>query len=99
MLVGHSMGGFVTMEALRTLSLRGEKHVLRRITALLLAAPDIDLDVFEKQIRDIDPMPRPTAVMTSRSDRALGVSSFITGGHARVGTAPAFRYFRNTGSR
>ncbi|MGN6448099.1 alpha/beta hydrolase [Brucella intermedia] len=84
-LVGHSMGGFVTMEALRTLSLRGEKHVLRRITALLLAAPDIDLDVFEKQIRDIDPMPRPTAVMTSRSDRALGVSSFITGGHARVG--------------
>ncbi|MFQ0813106.1 hypothetical protein AVM02_15580 [Brucella anthropi] len=84
-LVAHSMGSFVTMEALRTLSLQGEKNVLRRITALLLAAPDIDLDVFERQIRDIDPLPHPIAVMTSRSDRALSVSSFITGGHARVG--------------
>ncbi|WP_439272032.1 alpha/beta hydrolase [Pseudochrobactrum sp. HB0163] len=84
LLVGHSMGSFVTMEALRTLALNEEATTLKRINNVLLAAPDIDLDVFEKQIRDIVPMP-PMAVMVSRNDSALTISGRITGGHARVG--------------
>lgn len=84
LLVGHSMGGFVTMEALRTLSLNNEKNALSRLTNVLLAAPDIDLNVFEKQVQDLNPMP-PITVLASRNDGALNISGRITGGHARVG--------------
>lgn len=84
LLVGHSMGGFVTMEALRTLSLNEEQATLKRLTNVLLAAPDIDLNVFEKQVQDLNPMP-PITVMASRNDGALNISGRITGGHARVG--------------
>lgn len=84
LLVGHSMGGFVTMEALRTLSLNEEQTTLKRLTNVLLAAPDIDLNVFEKQVQDLNPMP-PITVMASRNDGALNISGRITGGHARVG--------------
>ncbi len=84
LLVGHSMGSFVTMEALRTLALNEEAAALKRLNNVLLAAPDIDLDVFEKQVKDITPMP-PMAVMVSRNDGALNISGRITGGHSRVG--------------
>ncbi|MBX8799195.1 alpha/beta fold hydrolase [Ochrobactrum sp. MR28] len=84
LLVGHSMGSFVTMEALRTLSLNEEQRTLNRLTNVLLAAPDIDLNVFENQVKDVKPLP-PMSVMVSRNDSALNISGRITGGHARVG--------------
>ncbi|MCF7646539.1 alpha/beta fold hydrolase [Bacillus subtilis] len=84
LLVGHSMGSFVTMEALRTLSLNEEQRTLKRLTNVLLAAPDIDLNVFENQVKDVKPLP-PMGVMVSRNDSALNISGRITGGHARVG--------------
>lgn len=84
LLVGHSMGSFVTMEALRTLSLNEKQTTLKRLTNVLLAAPDIDLDLFEKQVKDVKPLP-PMGVMVSRNDSALNISGRITGGHARVG--------------
>jgi esterase/lipase superfamily enzyme len=84
LLVGHSMGSFVTMEALRTLSLNEEQRTLNRLTNVLLAAPDIDLNVFENQVKDVKPLP-PMGVMVSRNDSALNISGRITGGHARVG--------------
>lgn len=84
LLVGHSMGSFVTMEALRTLSLNEKQSTLKRLNNVLLAAPDIDLDLFEKQIKDVKPLPQ-MGVMVSRNDSALNISGRITGGHARVG--------------
>lgn len=85
LLIGHSMGSYVVMEALRTLSLNEEVGALKAITNVMLAAPDIDLDVFEMQVKDIHPLPMPFVILVSRKDSALNISGRITGGHARVG--------------
>ncbi|WP_183228189.1 alpha/beta fold hydrolase [Bartonella callosciuri] len=83
--IAHSMGNFVIMEAFRTLALQGKYKPIRRITSFLMAAPDIDVDVFEHQLNDIKRLPQPTAILVSRADKALAVSGRLTGGHHRVG--------------
>ncbi|MGI2036101.1 alpha/beta hydrolase [Rhizobium panacihumi] len=94
-IIGHSMGGFVTMEALRTLALSQERKTLKRLNHIVLAAPDIDLDVFENQLAEIGP-PLPMSVVVSRRDNALGVSSVLTGG-ARLGDGTAIERMRRRG--
>ena len=96
LLIGHSMGSFVTMEALRTLSLNEEQATLKRLTNVLLAAPDIDLNVFEKQVKDVKPLP-PMGVMVSRNDSALNISGRITGGHSRVGDGSSIETLQKYG--
>lgn len=85
-LVGHSMGAYVVMEALRELAQTGHRDVLRRVGGVVLAAPDIDVDVFQSQVRDIGELPLPFVIVVSRRDRALGFSRRIAGGHPRVGS-------------
>lgn len=46
---GHSMGGWLVMEALRQLRFEGRSDVIAKLQ-VVLAAPDIDADVFRKQI-------------------------------------------------
>lgn len=83
-LLGHSMGGFLVMEAVRQLKLQGRDDVLRKLM-VVLAAPDIDLDVFTAQLRDIGKLETPITVLVSKVDRALFASSLISGERARVG--------------
>lgn len=85
-LVGHSMGAYVVMEALRDLAITGRTNVLKRLRGVLLAAPDIDVDVFQTQVRDIKTLPLPFTIIVSRRDRALSISRRIAGGHPRVGS-------------
>jgi esterase/lipase superfamily enzyme len=59
LLVGHSMGSFVVMEALTKLAKTRHRDVLRRLSGVMLAAPDIDVDVFQAQAADIGQLPRP----------------------------------------
>ncbi len=96
-LVGHSMGSMVVMEALRTLALSGRREPIDRLTSVMLAAPDVDVDVFQEQVRDIGKLPRPFAVLVSREDRALDISSRITGGHPRVGGGSDIAMLRENG--
>ena len=84
-LLGHSMGGFLVMEALRTASLRGDTGLLRSLEATILAAPDIDVDVFNQQLDALQPMPEPFIVMVSSKDRALQLGNRLRGGSPRVG--------------
>ena len=83
--VAHSMGTLLTMEAVRQLSLANKKSVLRKISPLVLASPDIDEDVFASQVAVIDPKPDPFLVLASRKDKALKLSRDLRGGTARVG--------------
>lgn len=87
-LVGHSMGAYVVMEALRELAQTGHRHALERLGGVVLAAPDIDIDAFQSQVRDIGELPMPFAILVSRRDRALSISRRIAGGHPRVGSGP-----------
>ncbi|MBX5151074.1 alpha/beta fold hydrolase [Rhizobium lentis] len=83
-LFGHSMGGFLVMETVRELKLQHRNTVIGKL-AVVLAAPDIDVDVFRSQLKDIGPMPNPISLLVSKDDRALVASSFIAGERARVG--------------
>ncbi|MGI6854739.1 alpha/beta hydrolase [Mesorhizobium sp. 1B3] len=85
-LVGHSMGAYVVMEAFRELAQTGRGRYLKRLNGVVLAAPDIDIDAFQSQVRDIGELPRPFIIVVSRRDRALGISRRIAGGHPRVGS-------------
>jgi len=82
---GHSMGGFLSMEAVRQLKLEGRSDVLRKVQ-VVLAAPDIGIDVFRSQLLDIGPMETPITLLVSKSDRALAISSVLAGQRERVGS-------------
>ncbi|MDH0912841.1 alpha/beta fold hydrolase [Rhizobium pusense] len=84
--LGHSMGGWLVMEALRQLRLEGRDDVIARLQ-VGLAAPDIDMDVFRKQAAVIGKLSPPLTVLVSSDDRALAVSSRLTGGRPRLGAA------------
>lgn len=96
-IVAHSMGSFVTMEAFRTLALQGKYKKIQSITSLLLAAPDIDFDVFKSQLRDIKELPKLTVILVSRRDKALAVSGGLTGGNSRLGDGSNTEILRKNG--
>lgn len=86
--VGHSMGAWLVMEALRQLRLEGRNDVIARLQ-VGLASPDIDIDVFRKQSAVIGRLAPPLTVLVSKDDRALAVSSQLAGGNPRLGLASA----------
>lgn len=84
-IVAHSMGAFLTMETLRQMSLRDGSSTLGRIKGVVLIAPDLDLDVFRSQARDIGELPQPFVIFGSSRDRMLGLASTISGSGSRLG--------------
>jgi len=82
--MAHSMGSWLLMETLRQMSIR-EGRVQPKICNVILASPDLDVDVFATQWRDIgQPRPRLT-VFVSRNDTALRVSRRLAGNVDRLG--------------
>lgn len=81
---GHSMGGFLIMEALRQLRLTDRGDVLDKLT-IVLAAPDIDADLFRRQMDVIGRLRSPLVLLVSPKDEALAASSFLSGARPRVG--------------
>src|SRR3712207_9328652 len=59
---------------------------MARIGAVVLAAPDIDLDLFTRGIERLGPDAKKITVISSTNDRALAISSRIAGG-VRAGGA------------
>jgi len=88
-LAAHSMGCWLTMETLRQLRLSHQDQVLDRLGSVILAAPDIDLDVFRSQIEVIGPLEPPLTVLASPDDRALYFSNRLGGERERVGSLDA----------
>jgi esterase/lipase superfamily enzyme len=86
-IVAHSMGSLLTLETLRMLRGSGGDRAMARIGAVVLAAPDVDIDQFEQAVNRLGPdAPRITVIVSSR-DRALLASQRIAGGVARAGAA------------
>jgi esterase/lipase superfamily enzyme len=73
------------MEALRTLSLQGDTATVGLISPLILAAPDIDQDVFREQLASLTTRPKAIMVLVSEEDKALRISGGLRGGKPRVG--------------
>jgi esterase/lipase superfamily enzyme len=92
-IVAHSMGNFLAMEAIRGGSQQDVYDSTGKIANIILAAPDIDYDLFAAQLRSIPPEKRRFFVLISDDDRALRLSGFLARS-PRVGTVDADRLTR-----
>lgn len=86
-LVAHSMGTLLTVETLRQIRTRVGEAYDSRFGAIVLAAPDIDLDLFTSSVTRLGPLAEKITVITASNDRALELSQSIAGGVSRVGAA------------
>jgi esterase/lipase superfamily enzyme len=76
-ILAHSMGAWLTMEALRESALSGAPDLHGKLGDVMLAAPDIDLSVFRQQLQGLDAS--HISVFVSKDDRALQVSAGLQG--------------------
>jgi esterase/lipase superfamily enzyme len=83
-ILAHSMGGWLAAEALRGVAMR-EKSIPAKVKNVVLASPDIDIDVFRRQFMEMGPKRPHFAILTSTRDKALEVSGWLSGGVNRVG--------------
>ncbi|MFI0844205.1 alpha/beta hydrolase [Mesorhizobium sp. IMUNJ 23232] len=82
--LAHSMGNWLALESLRQMAIRNGR-LPPKFKNVMLAAPDVDVDVFRSQIVDMgDPHPQFT-LFVSRDDRALAVSKRVWGNVSRLG--------------
>ena len=86
-IVAHSMGSQVTLETLRLVRAAGGDAAMSRIGAIVLASPDVDIDLFEQAVTRLGTDAGKITVITSSKDRALRVSQRIAGGVERAGSA------------
>ncbi|MCS3741578.1 MULTISPECIES: alpha/beta hydrolase [unclassified Rhizobium] len=83
-ILAHSMGGWLAAEALRGVAMR-EKSIPAKVKNVILASPDIDIDVFRRQFTEMGPKRPHFAILTSKHDKALEVSGWLSGGVKRLG--------------
>ncbi|WP_135501578.1 alpha/beta hydrolase [Roseovarius aestuariivivens] len=83
--LAHSMGAHLVMEVMRQAALRGDRALLDRISGVVLMSPDLDPDLFRRQVETIGDLPQPFLIFVSQQDRALRLSSLITGRKPRLG--------------
>ena len=82
--MAHSMGTWLAMESLGQMALQ-DGQVSPKIKNVILASPDLDVDVFGRQWTDLGPKKPKFTIMISRDDRALAISRLISGDVDRVG--------------
>lgn len=86
--MAHSMGTLLTMEAGRQIAMTRGINPTGRTRNVILAAPDIDFDLFVSQVRAIPEEYRSFVVLVSQDDKALKASRRVAGGVVRAGAAP-----------
>ena len=85
-LLGHSMGAMVVMEAMRQTAMTNDRRVLDKTDAVVLMAPDLDIGVFRAQMQPIAARNLDVIVFTSSGDRALRASARLRGDRTRLGS-------------
>ncbi|HEV7256230.1 MAG TPA: alpha/beta hydrolase [Bosea sp. (in: a-proteobacteria)] len=82
--LAHSMGAWVAVEALKQVALK-KGGVPPKINNLILASPDLDIDVFRRQVEEMGPRRPQITIFASQNDRALQLSQFLARGATRLG--------------
>lgn len=82
--MAHSMGTWLAVEALRQMAIR-HGRVDPKISNVILAAPDLDVDVFGQQFQSFAGKAPHFTLFVSRDDRALTISKHISGNVDRLG--------------
>jgi esterase/lipase superfamily enzyme len=83
-ILAHSMGTWLTVESLRQMAIRNG-GIPAKISDVILASPDLDVDVFQQQIVDMGAKRPKFTVFVSKDDRALTLSRRISGNVDRLG--------------
>lgn len=83
-ILAHSMGSWITMETLRQMSIR-DGEISEKIKDVVLAAPDLDIDVFQTQFQRLGPQRPHFTFVVSSDDRALKLSKVLGRGVQRLG--------------
>ena len=82
--MAHSMGTWLAMEALRQMAIR-DGNIPAKIDNVVLASPDLDVDVFAQQWWELGSKKPRITIFVSQDDRALKISRLVSGGVDRVG--------------
>ncbi|WP_421414233.1 alpha/beta hydrolase [Agrobacterium tumefaciens] len=83
-ILAHSMGNWLALESLRQMAIRND-GLPKKFKNVMLAAPDVDVDVFGSQIADMGEQRPHFTLFVSRDDRALAVSRRVWGNVSRLG--------------
>ena len=83
-IMAHSMGTWLAVETLRQMAIR-DGRVPAKIQQVILASPDLDVDVFAQQLHAIGKDKPKFTIFVSRDDRALTLSRRISGNVDRLG--------------
>ncbi len=83
-IMAHSMGTWLAVETLRQMAIRNGR-VPKKIQQVILASPDLDVDVFGQQLRALGKERPQFTLFVSRDDRALTLSRRISGNVDRLG--------------
>ena len=84
-ILAHSMGNWLALEALRQMAIRNG-GLPAKFKNVMLAAPDVDVDVFRTQIADMGKQHPQFTLFVSQDDRALAVSKRVWGDIPRLGS-------------
>ena len=75
-ILAHSMGNWVTLEALRQMAIR-EGRVAPKVKLVMLADADVDVDIAREQIATLGPKRPHIVLFVNENDRALAASRDI----------------------
>ncbi len=81
--VAHSMGSVLLMEALRQIEIAEPGWAHGALGGVVLISPDLDVDLFRTQMSRLKRPPKPFIVFVSRKDTILNISRRIRGTHSR----------------
>jgi esterase/lipase superfamily enzyme len=84
-ILAHSMGNWLALESLRQMAIRNG-GLPPKFKNVMLAAPDVDVDVFRTQIDDMGKQHPQFTLFVSQDDRALKVSRRVWGNIPRLGS-------------
>ncbi|HZZ23079.1 MAG TPA: alpha/beta hydrolase [Roseiarcus sp.] len=75
-ILAHSMGNWVTLEALRQMAIR-DGRVAPKVKVVMLADADVDVDIAREQIATLGPERPHIILFVNENDRALAASKDI----------------------
>jgi esterase/lipase superfamily enzyme len=75
-IIAHSMGNFVVLDALNQLANAG---ALPKLSEIVMAAPDVDIDLYRTLAANIRPWARGMTLYASANDKALVISRNAAG--------------------
>jgi esterase/lipase superfamily enzyme len=88
-IIAHSMGNRAVLRALSQMVLRPGATLTAQFDQILLAAPDVDADVFRQLVRAFPAVSRRTTLYACPHDQALRTSSSpFLHGYPRAGLTP-----------